>query len=62
MRGEFLVYQFAGFYHILLRVGGDTDADSPFSVDVHDSTGRVHIALFDNGYVAQLDLAAGSGD
>ena len=60
--GEPFIYQFAGFHHILLGIGGDTDADSALPVYVHDSAGRIHITFFYNRYIAQLDLAAGSSD
>ena len=60
--GELLVYQLTGFYHILLWVGGDADTDGPFPVYVHDGAGRVHVSLFNDGYIAQFDLSAGGGD
>ena len=59
---QFYFYVLTRLHYISLRVGGNTDADSPFPVHVHDVGWRVEITFLDHGYVAQFHLSGFGGD
>ena len=59
---QFYFYVLTRLHYISLRVGGNTDADSPFPVHMHDVGWRVEITFLDHGYVAQFHLSGFGGD